>query len=261
MGQPGADLPTSGLPGFRTPGRLTGPVAFIGDVHGWDDRLERVLDRIEGFPVFMGDLIDRGPRSDLVLDRVRGLCEAGRAVCLIGNHEFALTRGLGVPALGIEPFDHLYLAWFERYGGHAVCAAYGIPDGDPTALRLRLEDHLVWMAALPWVVEGSCAGRHWIAVHAGLGPGPWKPQIAELQAPAAWWQFGPPEHPPALYSKVRAGLVPDDLPETHCVVSGHTPVPQAVVTRSRILCDTSGGLDGRVLSAVEWPSGRVVTSA
>lgn len=238
---------------------LSGPVAFIGDVHGWDDRLERVLDAIDGTPVFLGDLIDRGPSAHLVLDRVRALVEGGFARCVLGNHEFALVRGLGVPECGIAPFPELYQAWLRGYGGRAVCAALDVRSGDPEALRRRLGECLPWLAGLPWVCQGASADREWIAVHAGLGPEPWQAQVDELMTPTAWWQFGPPQLPPALYSKARAQQLPLDLPAHTCVVSGHTPVPQAVVTRSRILCDTSGGLPGRHLSAVCWPSGRVVT--
>lgn len=254
---PEDDSRTSGPPDFRI---RPGPVAFIGDVHGWADRLERVLDQIDGTPVFLGDLIDRGPEAHLVIDRVRGLVEGGWAACVLGNHEFALVRGLGVPELGIEAYPELYQSWLRGYGGRAVCASYDVPDGDPERLRRRLGDRLAWLGGLPWVLTGGGNEPDWIAVHAGLGLEPWRRQVEELRAPAAWWQFGPPELPPALYSKTRARLLPRDLPRRTCVVSGHTPIPAALVTSSRILCDTSGGLPQRRLSAVCWPSGRIVTS-
>ncbi len=257
MTPPGNDFRTSGRPDSRT---LSGPVAFIGDVHGWADRLERVLDQIDDMPVFLGDLIDRGPEAHLVLDRVRALVEGGFAACVLGNHEFALVRGLGVPELGIEPYPELYQSWLRGYGGRAVCMAYDVPSGEPEPLRRRLGERLAWLAGLPWVLTSGGGEPEWIAVHAGLGLEPWRRQVEDLRAPAAWWQFGPPELPPALYNKARARLVPRDLPLKTCVVSGHTPVPAAVVTRNRILCDTSGGLPQRNLSAVCWPSGRIVSS-
>jgi hypothetical protein len=38
------------------------------------------------------------------------------------------------------------------------------------------------------------------------------------------------------------------------------PLTEVVVTPQRILCDTSGGMPNRPLSAVVWPEGLVVTS-
>jgi hypothetical protein len=240
------------------PTLTTGTVTFIGDVHGWDDRLQRVLDQAEGLPVLMGDLIDRGPDAPAVLDRVHALCAGGKALCLLGNHEFALVRGLGVPELGIPADPILYRAWYERYGGDAVTAAYGVRGGDPRILRLRLGDHLPWLAALPWVLEGDADGRRWIAVHAGLGTAPLAPQLAELREPSTWWRRDPVEQPPALYAKPRAFLTPRDLPRGTHVVSGHTPQREVVVSDRRILCDTTGGLRNKELSGVVWPSGRII---
>lgn len=239
---------------------LLGSVTFIGDVHGWADRLEQVLDQAEGTPVLMGDLIDRGPDAPRVLERVRELCQAGQAHCILGNHEFALVRGLGVPELDIPADPTLYRAWVERYGGDAVTAAYGVRDGDARKLRLRLGEHLPWLAALPWILEGNAAGRRWIAVHAGLGTAPLDRQLAELRDPGVWWRRQPMEQPPALYAKPRAFLAPADLPLGTHVVSGHTPQPEVVVSDRRILCDTSGGLRNKSLSGVVWPSGKIITS-
>jgi len=236
-------------------------VTFIGDVHGWRDRLDRVLEQVEGPLVFLGDLIDRGPEAPAVLDRVRDLCARGRATCVMGNHEYALLRGLGVPEAGIPCDRWLWQSWIENYGGDAVLAAYRVSDDDPEALRDALGEHLSWLAGLPWVLSGIIAGRTWVAVHAGLGSGPIDEQLATLADPRPFMRAPPgAEQPKALYSKRRATLVPDDCPTDTCVVSGHTPMPSAVIKRQRILCDTSGGREDRRLSAVVWPEGRVVTS-
>ena len=74
-----------------------GPLAIIGDVHGELEALEELLahpDLAGGRRVlcFVGDLVDRGPDSPGVLRRVRGLVDAGRAVCVLGNHELNLLR-------------------------------------------------------------------------------------------------------------------------------------------------------------------------
>ncbi|WP_367178245.1 metallophosphoesterase, partial [uncultured Maricaulis sp.] len=37
--------------------------------------------------LFLGDLIDRGPQNIEVVRTAKAMCEAGEAVCLMGNHE------------------------------------------------------------------------------------------------------------------------------------------------------------------------------
>ena len=57
----------------------------IGDIHGYDDLFERLLDRIRADAetlgerprvILLGDYIDRGPASRQVLDRIRRLRRA-----------------------------------------------------------------------------------------------------------------------------------------------------------------------------------------
>src|SRR5947209_2596705 len=79
------------------------PIDLVGDVHGERQTLERLLDHL-GYDeagrhpqdrrlVFLGDLVDRGPDSPGVVRRVRDLVEAGRAQCILGNHEFNILKG------------------------------------------------------------------------------------------------------------------------------------------------------------------------
>lgn len=72
---------------------------FIGDIHGQVQKLEALLeqrgaDDEEGddtFYVFIGDLIDNKVGDSInqlrTLERVKALVDAGRAECLMGNHE------------------------------------------------------------------------------------------------------------------------------------------------------------------------------
>src|SRR6476661_5000158 len=101
-------------------------VTFIGDVHGWSDRLERLLIKVEPPLVFMGDLIDRGPDAPGVIARVRSLCVKGDAYCLLGNHEYGLLRGLGSPLLGLADDALRFAGWRERFGGAALMKSYGL---------------------------------------------------------------------------------------------------------------------------------------
>lgn len=80
-----------------------GPLDVIGDVHGEADALGELLGHL-GYDaagghaggrrlVFIGDLCDRGPDSPAVIGQVMRLVAAGRAECLLGNHELNLLRG------------------------------------------------------------------------------------------------------------------------------------------------------------------------
>jgi serine/threonine protein phosphatase 1 len=252
LGEP-ATRPAQSVTTGRPDDRTTGPqVTFIGDVHGWSDRLDRVAAQAEGELVFMGDLIDRGPDSQGVIKRVRTWCEQGRARCLMGNHEWALCRSLAAP--GVPPLPGLFEAWTGSWGGAAVLASYGA--GDAQGLRTAMGDDLIWLASLPWVLTGGTAQLDWIAVHAGLDDTRTATeQVAQL---SAGWRQDQGERPLALFSKVWLDTRPGDLAPTTCIVSGHTPMTQPVVTPGRILCDTSGGRPQRPLTGVVWPSGRII---
>lgn len=72
----------------------------IGDIHGYADALRRLLIKLgyrdaEGTfrhetrkAIFVGDFVDRGPEQREVLQIARGMCEAGSALAVLGNHEF-----------------------------------------------------------------------------------------------------------------------------------------------------------------------------
>lgn len=234
-------------------------VAFIGDVHGWIDRLETVLAQVRGRPlILMGDLLDRGPESRTVVRRVRTLVESGLAHSLMGNHEYALVRGLGCPSLGLPPDPRLFATWCAAYGGHATCTSYGVPPGDAAALRQAMGTDVDFLARLPWVIRSTTAGCAFVAVHAGLSSQPWLPQIKEAQSIGILWPKHSPQ-PEILYAKDRLGVIPQDFPAGCCLVTGHVPLPRPEITSRMVACDTSGGLPNRRLSAVIWPEGRVVT--
>lgn len=74
---------------------------LIGDIHGHADELVFLLEMLgydrrrggvyshpERQAVFVGDLIDRGPKIVETLQIVRDMVDAGRARCVMGNHEF-----------------------------------------------------------------------------------------------------------------------------------------------------------------------------
>jgi len=74
-----------------------GPIDIVGDIHGEIDALRDLLGHL-GYAddgshpagrrlVFLGDLTDRGPDSPAVVDVVQRFVEAGRAQCVLGNHD------------------------------------------------------------------------------------------------------------------------------------------------------------------------------
>ena len=80
-----------------------GPVDVVGDIHGEIDAF-RSLMRHLGYAddgrhpagrrlVFVGDLTDRGPDSPGVVDLVMRLIDAGRAQCVLGNHDLNILLG------------------------------------------------------------------------------------------------------------------------------------------------------------------------
>ncbi len=131
----------------------------IGDIHGCDDLLVRLLAQIARHAsdrpyrlVFLGDYIDRGPDSASVIDTVRDLQDRwpDRVTCLMGNHEAMLLEVLADPSK---------ILWWLQNGGDAALASFGARDlhGIPA-------DVVAWLRSLPTVHEDE---RRFY-VHAGL---------------------------------------------------------------------------------------------
>ena len=75
-------------------------IDFIGDIHGHADALRKLLSGLnynnengvykhaERKAFFVGDFIDRGPKIRETLEIVKGMCDAGEAFTVMGNHEY-----------------------------------------------------------------------------------------------------------------------------------------------------------------------------
>jgi len=74
---------------------------IIGDIHGYAQSLERLLQKMEyrqtigGYyqhptrkAIFVGDLIDRGPENFRTMEIVKAMADAGSAQIVMGNHEY-----------------------------------------------------------------------------------------------------------------------------------------------------------------------------
>jgi len=215
------------------------PVCVVGDVHGCLDLLDRLLHRIAAQPgagsarlILAGDLIDRGPDSAGVLARVQALCESGRAVALMGNHERMMLDFLDAPARS----GPLWLA----NGGAATLLSLGINPHRPAdmetlaaALRAALPPgQEAWLRALPliWRADGPDAA---LAVsHAGADPAL---PLADQEDRVLLWG----------HRDFRRKARTDGL----WIVHGHVILREVMAEGGRIGTDTGAFATGR-LSAV-----------
>ena len=232
-------------PNPEPPPDLSPPAIIIGDIHGRADLLDHLLALIAAEPgandarlIFVGDYIDRGPDSAAVLVRLQGLTAAGKAVCLMGNHERMLLDAIDRP-------EEAGPRWLLN-GGDATLASLGAGGRLPgeseaermAALAGRLREALppgieAWLRALPlwWQDQGLAV------VHAGADPA--LAMVDQTEASLIWGhrRFGQP----------RA----DGLWIAH----GHVVMAEPRVKAGRIAVDTGAWSTGRLTAA--WIGGGV----
>ena len=169
--------PSADPPEIAPRPRPDSPVCVVGDVHGCAALLGQLLDMIAAKPgadrvrlILAGDMIDRGPDSAAVLARVQALCEADRAVALMGNHERMMLDFLDTPAQ-VGPL------WLAN-GGDATLLSLGVnmrrtpgKTEEMQALAAALRAALppgqeTWLRALPlsWREDALAVS------HAGADP-------------------------------------------------------------------------------------------
>lgn len=125
---------------------------FVGDVQGCADELGEVIARAwaafsGNFEVWLvGDLVNRGPASLRVLEQVRALADAGRARCVLGNHELSLLR---------------VAAGQRRYG----------PEDTFRDVLESGSDWIEWLRAQPLVLADRLGERRFAMLHAAAVPG------------------------------------------------------------------------------------------
>jgi serine/threonine protein phosphatase 1 len=210
---------------------MTGRILAIGDVHGCNRRLRKLLDRIEidhaDTPVFVGDYLDRGPDVRGVIDTLLEIGEAfPKTICLRGNHE--------------EMFLEFYREGrgeelFLYNSGMSTLDSYGITLAEARRGQGFPEDHLRFLASLPLSYETG----DWFFVHAGVRPGiPFARQVPE---DLLW---------------IRHEFIESDEDFGRRVVFGHTPLSEPLVERNKIGIDTGAVYGGR-LTCIELPSLRI----
>ncbi len=226
--------------GFDTPLAPGSAFLVIGDVHGCDDLLAQLLERIRsetpGMPiVLVGDYVDRGPDSAGVLTRVRGLTvdDPENVIALKGNHEAMMLDFIDFPAKSGRD-------WMVN-GGDRTLESFGIPapGNAPSddaliaardALMARVDPALIaWLRALPL----SWQSGNVMVTHAGGNP---SQPIEPRRGHGLLWG-----HPDFLRQPRQDGL---------WMVHGHFIVPQPGVGDGRISVDTGAYRTGRLTAAI-----------
>lgn len=201
------DFATDALKAARA-GPISIPVSrhyAIGDVHGRFDLLTRALEAIGDLEaqdaklVLLGDYVDRGPQSREVVDELIRRSASDRVVCLRGNHEEMMLRGLEDRGARLQ--------WLLN-GGDATLESYGA--GVPP-------EHRAWLRSLPVAYESE----HQVFVHAGLRPG-----VAR------------DDQRPREMLWIRSLFLDSDADFGKHVVHGHTPAEAPELKRNRTNLDT-----------------------
>lgn len=229
-----------------------GPFDIIGDVHGCFDELAELLeclgyavgitdDSISVEPpegrkaVFLGDLVDRGPRSPDVLKLVMGMCEAGSALCIQGNHEAKLVRKLRGGNVRVAHGLAETLAQLESTPPEFIDRVLRFADGLRSHYVLDRGRLVVAHAGLKEELQGRASG----AVRSFALYGDTTGEIDE---------YGLPVRNPWAESYRGDAMV----------VYGHTPVLDAEWL-NRTICIDTGCVFGGKLTALRYPEQELVS--
>lgn len=241
------------------------PLYAIGDIHGYLDKLQDILARIErdGGPdarvIFLGDYVDRGPDCQGVIDLfLKGQREGRDWRFVRGNHDRMFLKFLEESSL-FDPCVISGKGWLhDRVGGAQTLASY-LDPGD---------------------LGREIPGLKWLNIYGEPG----KDMPADLLEPFFEYvhEFVPAEHLKFLqetklfheepgYFFVHAGIRPglplhlqaeDDLlwirHEFHndqrnhgaFIVHGHTPVEAPDLRHNRLNLDTGAGHGNALTAAV-----------
>nr|WP_316746709.1 metallophosphoesterase family protein [Sphingomonas sp. A2-49] len=213
-------------------------VYAIGDVHGCDELLDRLLTNIAADDaargaakttlIFLGDLVDRGPDSYKVIERLRLLAsKRANTRFLLGNHEEVF-----IEALKGEPKA---LRMFCRIGGRETIMSYGLDPADYDRMDYE-ELHAAMNARVPAAHQEFLAGFEdlivigdYAFVHAGVRP---ETELSAQRTSDLRW--------------IRNPFLNHGRPLDKIVVHGHTISEQLDVQPHRIGVDTGAYQTGQL---------------
>jgi serine/threonine protein phosphatase 1 len=220
---------------MKTDSTTTGRILAIGDIHGCNGLLKRLLDRIRIDPlsdtlILIGDYLDRGPEVREVIDTLLDLKETcPNLICLKGNHESMFLNYY------LEGRDE---ELFLNNGGQRTLDSYGISLDEARKGAGFPENHLRFLASLPFFHETD----DYFFVHAGLRPGI---ALADQLPEDMLW--------------IRHEFIDSGWDFGRTVVFGHTPLSKPLIEKKKIGIDTGAVYGGR-LTCIELPS-RKITQA
>ncbi len=207
------------------------PCFVIGDVHGCDTLLARLIDRApQGADIIcVGDYVDRGEHSAAVLHMLHARPDI---TCLMGNHEAMMLKFLDAP-------DGPARRWL-RHGGLQTLASFGVSGGTETAdpaLAQRLSDDLraaMGPALIDWIRQRPCKllRGNVLITHAGADPA--LAPDAQDDKVLIWG------HPDFAKRRRTDGL---------WVLHGHTIVNVPEARNGKIAIDTGAYATGRLTAA------------
>ena len=202
----------------------------IGDVHGRNDLLQQLLEKIakddgergnaKSEIIFLGDLVDRGPDSAGVLDTAMQLREkAGNVRFLMGNHEEVY--------LAAATGDEKSVRFFNRIGGRETILSYEISkkeyiELDIAQLANRIptlfpQEHIDFVSGF----EDQIIIGDYAFVHAGIRPG--VPLSEQRKKDLRW---------------IREDFLAAQGAHEKVIVYGHTITDDVLETGNRIGIDT-----------------------
>jgi serine/threonine protein phosphatase 1 len=238
----------------RTPKIPSGQLVFaIGDIHGCDDLLLALEDKLRAYAltmpefsvrqIFLGDYIDRGRDSQAVIAHIMAPPPDGwNRTCLRGNHEQMLLDFLAEPAIGPSWIDYIN-------GGRATLHSYGVADPKYFTDMQQARDELAakmpatqrqFLENLPYSLE---VGDYYF-VHAGAHPN--RKLVDQLPNDQLWIRE------PFLSSRHDFGKV---------IVHGHTISAHPQLTPTRIGIDTGAYWSGTLTAIALHGTEQVIIQA
>lgn len=213
-------------------------VYAVGDVHGCDDQLGRLLAAIDADEaargpaqttlIFLGDLVDRGPASAAVIERLWRLSDDRPATrFLLGNHEEVFLDAL--------KGDPKALRMFCRIGGRETILSYGVDAADYDRmdydeLYQAMQRHVpAEHQAFVERFEDLIVVGDYAFVHAGVRPD--TDLAAQRTADLRW---------------IRKSFLEHNGPMEKVIVHGHTISEDLDVQGYRIGVDTGAYQTGRL---------------
>jgi len=216
---------------------------IIPDVHGCLNQLENLIKFLEGEGylndrklAMLGDYIDRGPQIRAMINFCIELQKDGH-ILICGNHEFALERALyGPTGWAATWFDNYEDRLLESFGLSAYLYYNGLEK--KAAIDLYQAMTLAereFIANLPLYYEDE----HFVLVHAALLDSlSWEEQKSSLDT----WDREQAEVPPQL--RKRTLTLPPGFKK--CLVTGHDPRRQPLITKNRVALDLAVFSSGKL---------------